>query len=268
MGDNSDDQDEFDSLSVIAILKRSKSCTLPFMRFLKEYSDLVNLFMAFVLMAAKLDDHKGIARKIFDRIRQSLNPDEEYRYSEAQESLHRYGDQFSRNMVVGMANNFFSYVSEVLQTVLANRPEILRSSEKLTTEEVLQFSEVKDIVSYIADRKVNELSYGGLRGVETYLKERLGLDLFDSDHERVLLTILTELRNIYTHNRGVVNRLFLKRVGQTPIQGYEFVLGEAYEMDFLKFDALARNAINVAYRLDERLVSKFNTPTQKLNFDE
>jgi hypothetical protein len=270
MSDDPNTEEQDRAVSLFSIFMEIKTCTPPFARFLQEYFELVNLFMSFVLMATKLDDHKGMTRKLYDIIRQVLNPDEEYRYSETYKSMRRYGDQFSRNMIVGMANNFFSYVSEVLQAVLVNRPEILRSSEKLTTEEILQFSDVNDIVSYVADRKINDLSYGGLKGVEAYLKDRLGVELFKGDHERVLLTILAELRNIHTHNRGVVNRLFLSRLGRTSYQSYDFVLGQPHVVDLDEFGVLARNAIDVAFRLDQGLTAKFRIPTQpwKVEIDQ
>ncbi len=77
------------------------------------------------------------------------------------------------------------------------------------------------------------------------------------EHERILLTILSELRNIQTHNRGVVNRLFLNRVGRSTYEDFEFVWGQAYVVPLTRFATLARNAIDIAVRLDQRLVAKF-----------
>jgi hypothetical protein len=164
----------------------------------------------------------------------------------------------SRNLVVGMANNFFSYVSEMLQHVLRRKPEVLRSSERLTNEEVLQFTRVKELVAYMADKKVNELAYGGLKGVEDYVRDRLGIAMFDNEDERIKLTILAELRNIHTHNRGVVNEIFLKRVGHRQFGDFEFTLDKKTHVNFDQFVLLSRNAIDVASRLDANLGKKFS----------
>jgi hypothetical protein len=158
---------------------------------------------------------------------------------------------------MGMANNFFSSVSETLQVVLRKRSEVLRSSERLTNEEVLQFTRINELVAYMADKKVNELAYGGLRGVEDYVRERLGLALFDDEIERLRLTVLAELRNIHTHNRGIVNELFLKRIGRQTVDGLQFRLGQQTHVDFEHFAILSRNSIIVAKRLDLRLCKKF-----------
>jgi hypothetical protein len=109
----------------------------------------------------------------------------------------------------------------------------------------------------MADKKVNELAYGGLKGLEEYVKDRLGTTMFDNDDERIKLTILAELRNIHTHNRGIVNEIFLKRVGQKKFGSFDFVLDRTTHVGFEEFVILSRNAINVAMRLDTNLAKKF-----------
>ena len=81
--------------------------------------------------------------------------------------------------------------------------------------------------------------------------------MFDNQDERIKLTILAELRNIHTHNRGVVNEIFLKRVGDKKYGAFDFTLDKAIHVDFEKFTILSRNAIDVAVRLDASLAEKF-----------
>jgi hypothetical protein len=147
--------------------------------------------------------------------------------------------------------------------VLRKRTEVLRSTERLTNEEALQFTRINELVAYMSDKKVNELAYGGLKGVEDYVKERLGLALFDDDVERLRLTVLAELRNIHTYNRGVVNELFLKRIGHQTVDGLQFRLGQRPHVDFEHFAILSRNAIIVAKRLDVNLCKKFRIKRAK-----
>jgi hypothetical protein len=80
--------------------------------------------------------------------------------------------------------------------------------------------------------------------------------MFVDDQQRTLLTILIELRNIHTHNRGIVNQLFLNRIGDGHSK-FKFVLGEHYHVVFDGFVLLSRNAIEVAKLLDKRLIEKF-----------
>jgi hypothetical protein len=244
----------------------TERCSEPLYRFLSEYDDIVQAFFFTLLTATRFDEVKRIAAEalalVKDPPRGEPTKDAEtdsrsYLKGEAFKRVKKFGPLFSRNLVVGMANNFFSYISEMLQHVLRRKPEVLRSSERLTNEEVLQFTRVKELVAYMADKKVNELAYGGLKGVEEYVKDRLGISMFDNEDERTKLTILAELRNIHTHNRGIVNEIFLKRVGQRKYGSFDFVLDKTTHVDFEEFVILSRNAIDVAMRLDASLGRKF-----------
>ena len=159
--------------------------------------------------------------------------------------------------MVQTANNLLCYVSEILQPVAHKRPEILRAQDRLTTEEVLEFSDYGDLIAFIADRKINELAYGGLRAMSSFVDDRLGIGMFADDAQRMLITILVELRNVHTHNRGIINRLFLNRVGCTDYDQFTFVLGSPYHADLDAYAKLAATAIEVALTLDAALVEKF-----------
>ena len=243
---------------------RAEQCSEPLYRFIKDYGDLVGAFFFTVMAATRIDEVRTIAARALAATKttstaanDTSSNSEDFRQGTAFKRVQKYGPLLSRNLVVGMANNFFSYVSEMLQIVLRRKPEALRSSERLTNEEVLQFTRIKELIAYMADKKVNELAYGGIRGVEDYVRERLGVTLFDNEDERLKLTVLAELRNIHTHNRGAVNEIFLKRVGQSQFGTISFREGEVAHADFDQFIILSRNAIDLALRLDTNLAKKF-----------
>jgi hypothetical protein len=238
--------------------------TEPFYRFAAEYNDIIQLFFFIITTATRMDEMQNTARRALAKSLpdeyEANAPDTSYAFTR----VRTYGYLLSRNLVTTMVNNFSSYLSEVIQAVVSKRSEVLRSSEKLSTEEILQFTRVADIVAYMADKKVNELSYGGLREIDRFIGERLGLQLFASDDERQLLTIFIELRNITTHNRGIVNDLFIKRVGTSKLQKFSFTLGKRHHVDFDEFMILAKNAMEVATRLDQQLAQKFKLPKRNL----
>lgn len=240
---------------------KAEKCSEPLYRFISEYDDLVGAFFFTVMNARRMDEVQGIAKRALDQIKSppGNEPSDNTDFGDGPvfKQVRKYGPLLSRNLVIGMANNFFSYVSEMLQIVLRRKPEVLRSSERLTNEEVLQFTRMSELVAYMADKKVNELAYGGIRGVEDYVRERLGVSLFDSEEQRVKLTVLAELRNIHTHNRGIVNEIFLRRVGQPKLGSLTFRQNKTAYVGFDDFIILSRNAIDLALRLDANLAKKF-----------
>lgn len=231
-------------------------CTEALFECVAEY-DFIFSYLMFIVGSASSTDHvlKTTSLHIQDeKLHETFSQNIVFR------RVQYYGPLLSRNIVTDLANNFLVYLSEILQKAAKKRPEILRSNERITTEDILQFENVSDIVSFIADRKISELSYGGLRETERFIKDRLGLELFDNQKQRELLTILVELRNIQAHNRGRINELFLKRVGDHSQTHFKFIKGETYQADFDAIIALSNNAIKIAVDMDEKIANKFRLP--------
>ena len=236
--------------------KKTQTCTDALYRFIVEYDKVVGLFLFVVMTANRMDEVRAIAAHALADEKERKNPVAHFDEKLVSKRVREYSKQLSRDLIVSMANNFLCYLSEILQDVMNKKHEILRSSERITTEEALQFNRVQDLRAFIADRKINELSYGGLRQMRDFISERLGVEMIAADEQRALLTIFVELRNIHTHNRGVVNQLFLNRIGAGHPK-FSFKMGHAYHVNFEEFVLLSRNTIEVALKLDDMLATKF-----------
>jgi hypothetical protein len=246
-------------------VKPKQVCTDPLYRFIAEYHDIIDLFFFVVTSATTIDRMRNIASKALAKVDAQKEEHKAERH-DAFTQVRTFGPPLSKNLVMTMVNNFSCYLSEVIQLVVRKKYEVLRSSERLATDEILQFSRLSDLIAYIADKKINELSYGGLQELERFLSDRLGLSLFASEDERILLTIFVEIRNVHTHNRGVINELFLKRLGTKTYQNWKFVAGKEHHVDFDEFVALANNSIDIAIRLDELIAKKFKL--RRFNFQQ
>jgi len=170
--------------------------------------------------------------------------------------LQSFSNYQSEIMITQSVDNFLWYVSTLLQTCMTKRPEILRSKEQIKTEDILKFSKRSDIVQFLIDRKVNELSYGGLRKLEEFLNQNLGIPLFNSEDERTLVMVAVELRNIYIHNRGIVNQMFLGRMKDRNHQ-FSFVEGKRFHTDFDLLVDLTNALFDVAIKVDLLAMKKF-----------
>jgi len=176
--------------------------------------------------------------------------------------LKLFGEDQSELMTIRLVDNFTSFLSEALQACMAKKPELLRSKEQIKTEDILRFTNRRDLVDFLINRKLNELSYGGIRGIEEFLDSRLNVALVENDNERAVLSIAIELRNIYTHNRGVVNELFLSRIAGHE-HGHEFVQGKRFHADFEDIVRFANNLFDIAKRLDSQTITKFGLQRKK-----
>jgi len=152
-------------------------------------------------------------------------------------------------------DQFLTYVSELLAMIFRTRPETLRSNEQVRLDVVLQHNAMEDLVADLAERRVQALSYQGMRDLSAWLEERLGLKLFDRSDDLSRAVRVVELRNLIAHNRAVVNQVFLKRVPDhaSPVGAIvKFKVDDV--LDDLEF--LARAVRDI----EERAVSKFGLP--------
>jgi hypothetical protein len=149
------------------------------------------------------------------------------------------------------AEDFLLYISELLALALRSRPETLRSNEQVRLDLILQHDTMENLVSDLAERKVQSLSFQGMRDVATWVQERLGLKLLSNPVSLERTVRIIEVRNLIAHNRAVVNRLFLTRVPDSPA-----AIGDVLNLHVKDvFDDLEFLGQAVA-DLDERCVAK------------
>jgi len=113
--------------------------------------------------------------------------------------------------------SFQQYLSKMIFRVFTERPETMRTSEKVEIREVLECGSMDEFVQYIADRKVNELGYLGLNKLIEYLTTKLGLRFNVTPIVFQAACELIEVRNIIVHNGGYVNRVYLQRTGTSKV---------------------------------------------------
>jgi len=240
-------------------LNPDRLCTRPLYRFLRDFDETVRFFLFTVHLAARADETRLIASKALHE-GQGREHEEEYKKiirnpAPVSEELRKFRYLQSQNLVLRVSNVFLLYYSEIIQAAILKRPEILKSKQTIRWDELLGFTRFDQVVRYLIDKKINELSYAGLDQMEEFMFERLGLQGAVTDDQRELAAILVEIRNIYTHNRGVVNGIFLGRVKNH--MGFKFTEGKYFHVNFDHFMRLCANCLEVAYLIDEAVAKKF-----------
>lgn len=133
---------------------------------------------------------------------------------------------------------------------------MVKSGESVKIEDIFEFSNKRELINYLIDRKVNSLSYGGMSKIEKFISESMGITMFPDGDARELMQIFVEVRNIHVHNRGFVNRVFLSRA--TQHEKFQFVEGKRAHLDFDELVGLTRVCVQTAIDLDTKICKKFN----------
>lgn len=154
-------------------------------------------------------------------------------------------------------DNYLTYLSELLATIFRVRPEVLKSRETVTVEKILEHETMGELISTLADEKVNQLAYKGMRELAKYFMERLGLPIvYEEEHLPQLIRVIAT-RNLLVHNRGVVNQVYNQTVDadfRRPIGERVPLSLELHLADILLMDLACRTT-------DCHAIEKFGLPT-------
>jgi len=240
--------------------EKKELCTVQLRRFLKRHFKVFDFFFFGLHLASRADQVRETATRALAKAHPERYAAElkniEDNPSPVQSKLNEFGDLQGENIVIRTVDNFLNYLSEIIQQAIIKRPEILRSEEMIKVEDVLRFSRYSDLIAYLVERKVNDLSYANIKEVERFVRKRTGLNMFETDEERTLLILAIEIRNIYTHNRSVVSETTLRKLHGLKYE-WKFEKGKHFGTGYDEIVALANNLILVARRLDESFSKKF-----------
>lgn len=153
-------------------------------------------------------------------------------------------------------DNFLTFISELLVLIFQTRPETMRSNKMVKFVDILRYKTMDELITYLAEERVNELAYKGMRELADEISKGLGFDLFPRSEDLDKAIYLVEVRNLIVHNRGVINRLFLSRQPScSPSIGQSLELKPQFILDSLRF--LGQAALDI----DNRASTKFNLPS-------
>ncbi|QPK09798.1 hypothetical protein HER27_004290 [Rhizobium phaseoli] len=239
---------------------RNMVCTEAFSLFLDEYHRNLDYFFFVVRLVSFVDQGRVRAAKAL--VTAEADADERARLEKtandpdaALRELTKHSTVQSRNLTNGIVNAFQRYFSSVIHSAALKKPIIMASSQTIRVDDIFRFTRHQDLVAFIIDRRINDLSYGGLSEMEKYFDDRLGVQMFDADRQRQLLRLFVEVRNINVHNGGLVNELFANRVG--VVEGFPYKKGRSFHVDMDALVSLSENAMQVARRIDEMVSKKF-----------
>lgn len=162
-----------------------------------------------------------------------------------------------------MVDNFLTYISDLLFLIYETNPDVLtRTQETVLVQTVFQHSSLEDLRSEIVERRIMNLSYRGMKELQTYLAEPTQLDfkLFTTKVGLQFASYVIQIRNLIVHNRGVINRTFLYRI---PKEWRSHKVGDKMSLSGGSMDVVHKFFINATSDIDERAGKKFKLPRLK-----
>jgi hypothetical protein len=160
-------------------------------------------------------------------------------------------------------NSFLTYLADLMTLIYEKYPKKLPSNKQTTYRFCIEHHIAGDLISALAEDTVMELTHQSLDALAKYFKKNLDLVLFTEGAHLANAGLSVDIRNVTTHNRGIVNRFFIQRNPRfADGLGKRVVLSEEERREML-------STLGYCLRqLDVRAIKKFGLETIEPEFKE
>ena len=108
-------------------------------------------------------------------------------------------------------NSFLTYLADLMALIYEKYPQKLPSNKQATYRFCIEHHLAGDLIPALAEETVRELTHQHLNDLASHFEKKLDLVLFPKEADTVTAALAVDIRNIITHNRGVINRFFIQR---------------------------------------------------------
>jgi len=184
--------------------------------------------------------------KIMDDLKRILYPENIDTPTSNQE-----GKILSRILYSSFADNFETYMSDLLYEIFLAKPETLKSEQTVTIKEVLNCTDLQDFIEYWAKQKIGKLQKGSVKGFIKDTPQIKQLNVLGSNEIKEIDKLL-QIRHLYSHCNGIVDEKFLRFFPTMAELNSEFIMAISdivYKLEYF---------IEIVNRIDDSAISKYN----------
>jgi hypothetical protein len=167
--------------------------------------------------------------------------------------LDSHEELLNQFVLTRVVDNLLCFITDLLALIYEAKPEMLKSSEQERLDFIFQYSDMADLRTAVAEKRVERLAYLGLRELTEYIKTHMGFDLFPQNADLERAALIVEYRNIMVHNRGQIGAASVRRF---PILKSQLGKRVALAYDSLRDDRQFLE--NAVVDIDVRATSKFS----------
>jgi len=193
----------------------------------------------------KLIEHYQSILKIIDDLDKILYPSDPNIPTTNQE-----GKILTRILFSSFADNFETYLSDLLYEIFLANPDTLKSQKEVTIKEVLDCSDMQEFVHYWANKQISKLQKGSVKGFIEDNKQISKLEAIDGLEQKEIEKIL-QVRHLYSHRNGIVDEKFLQYFSG------EFDLNSEYEIPISELLKKLLYISGIVNNIDAKAINKY-----------
>jgi hypothetical protein len=221
------------------------------------FGEIFDALGTYVMFARQIDDMRLTAAKALasgqpanSTYAQRLKEMESKKVGAAQKELQRHSG-FNNRMAYQLAYNAFqTYLSSLIKQIYNVKKEMLNSKDKVSFKEIISFSRMNDLIEYLIDKRINDLTFKSISELNSDFYDRYGFKFFDSPLRISTISKIAQRRNLLVHSNGIVNHGYIERTSDKRAK-----LGKSVPLH--NASTLITYLLRVAVEIDLRARSKF-----------
>ncbi|NIK67956.1 hypothetical protein FHT67_001380 [Paenibacillus sp. BK720] len=166
----------------------------------------------------------------------------------------------STNTLKNCISIFEHYIKEILEYLLNMYPHhLFEKKEKIELSRLLKVDSLEELKEQIIREKIINLSYGNLTEMIDYIKKEFNVDFEFKPGMIEGLLELTLIRNLFVHNKGIVNEKFIEKINnEEPMLGDEpYVVGQRLIITADSMQDIFDILLHIGDHISKKLIMKF-----------
>lgn len=164
------------------------------------------------------------------------------------------GKILMRILYSSCADNFETYLSDLLYEIYLAKPDSLKSTQEVTIKEVLDCADMQEFVVYWSKKKLSKLQRGSVKAFLSENKQIENLNAIDKATQEDIEKIL-QIRHLYAHRNGIIDEKFLKYYPEPYRLNDEHRLSISEMMNYLTF------LLDCVIMIDKKAIENYSLNT-------
>lgn len=124
-----------------------------------------------------------------------------------------------RSALMSLVVYFEGMISDVFKYLINKNPESSTNNKQLTFKEIKELGSMDNAVEYLVEKEIESITRGDYNVWCTELKNKFKFELNNIKDEEELLVEIIKRRNLFVHNNGFVNNIYLRSVDKKLTKG-------------------------------------------------
>lgn len=117
-----------------------------------------------------------------------------------------------KSSLMSLVVYFESMFTEIFKYLFNKNPECIVEKKSLTFMEIRKIGSIEQAINYIIEKELETMMYKGFENWCDYLKSKTKLSMAYLDNSKDEVVEIIARRNLFVHNQGKVNSIYLAKV--------------------------------------------------------